>query len=670
MNLDVSTVERALADVRSALLAARGAEGHWTGRLSSSALSTAAAVIAMAVVDRAAREGAGGSSAPARSHEGLIRGGLDWLVRNQNRDGSYGDTDRSAGNISTTALAWAAFGAAGEAGGGGARDAAARAEAWLGARAGGRSPDRIAAAIVARYGRDRTFSVPILTACALAGRMGAGRAAWRRVKPLPFELAALPPAWYRWLGLPVVSYALPALIAVGQARFSHRPPLNPITRVIRAASRDAALSRLEAIQPSSGGFLEAAPLTSFVVMSLAGSGLADHPAVARGVDFLRRSARDDGSWPIDSNLATWLTTLAVNALAVGPDFEACMTETERGLVMRWLMRQQCRDLHPYTQAAPGGWAWTNLPGGVPDADDTAGALIALRTLAQIHFASRNLLAIPDMHGVVPDDPPDAVPTTDAGGLLTESGVLDAATAGVTWLLDLQNGDGGVPTFCRGWGRLPFDRSGADLSAHALRAVAAWRPGLPGALGARADAFAVGVVGYLSRARRADGSWVPLWFGNERAPGEENPVYGTSRVILGLADSGKAFEPKGAVELIAAGAAWLLKAQHADGGWGGAPRVPPSYEETALAVEGLAAAALSGRALPGLDPAALREGVERGAAWLAVHTSRARVPPPAPIGFYFAKLWYYEALYPLVFASAALGRARLLMGSGVWRRKGR
>jgi squalene-hopene/tetraprenyl-beta-curcumene cyclase len=30
--------------------------------------------------------------------------------------------------------------------------------------------------------------------------------------------------------------------------------------------------------------------------------------------------------------------------------------------------------------------------------------------------------------------------------------------------------------------------------------------------------------------------------------------------------------------------------------------------------------------------------------------------PAPIGFYFAKLWYYERLYPLIFTVAALGRA--------------
>ncbi len=41
-------------------------------------------------------------------------------------------------------------------------------------------------------------------------------------------------------------------------------------------------------------------------------------------------------------------------------------------------------------------------------------------------------------------------------------ILQAARAGLIWLLALQNRDGGWPTFCRGWGVLPFDRSGADL----------------------------------------------------------------------------------------------------------------------------------------------------------------------------------------------------------------
>ena len=43
----------------------------------------------------------------------------------------------------------------------------------------------------------------------------------------------------------------------------------------------------------------------------------------------------------------------------------------------WLLRQQSTREHPFTHAAPGAWAWTPLSGGVPDADDTPGALVAL-----------------------------------------------------------------------------------------------------------------------------------------------------------------------------------------------------------------------------------------------------------------------------------------------------
>ena len=31
---------------------------------------------------------------------------------------------------------------------------------------------------------------------------------------------------------------------------------------------------------------------------------------------------------------------------------------------------------------------------------------------------------------------------------------------------------------------------------------------------------------------------------------------------------------------------------------------------------------------------------------------------APIGLYFAKLWYYERLYPLIFTVAALGKVNV------------
>ena len=133
---------------------------------------------------------------------------------------------------------------------------------------------------------------------------------------------------------------------------------------------------LESIQPASGGFLEAAPLTCFVTMSLAGSGLADHPVTRRGVAFLTATVREDGSWPIDTNLATWLTTLSINALG-----GAAFTGAEREYLRRWLLDQQYTAVHPFTQSAPGGWAWTDLSGGVPDGDDTPGALLALAELA-------------------------------------------------------------------------------------------------------------------------------------------------------------------------------------------------------------------------------------------------------------------------------------------------
>ncbi|MBI2928517.1 MAG: squalene--hopene cyclase, partial [Verrucomicrobia bacterium] len=195
----------ALAQARQALLAERNSAGHWVGELSSSALSTATAVCALSVVDRQ-------SPIPNRQWPELISRGLDWLARHTNADGGWGDTTKSLSNISTTTLCWAAFGAVA-----GAdekyRAVVEGATCWLTQRAGGTTPDQLAPAIIARYGKDRTFSVPILTMCALAGRLGKGADAWRWVMPLPFELAACPHQWFAALRLPVVSYALPALIA-------------------------------------------------------------------------------------------------------------------------------------------------------------------------------------------------------------------------------------------------------------------------------------------------------------------------------------------------------------------------------------------------------------------------------------------------------------------------
>lgn len=613
--VDSDRLSAAYETARCDLLAECDASGHWTGRLASSALSTATAISALALVERHSPTTSQGLFADEKRREYLsqvIIGGLHWLVRHQNEDGGWGDTDKSTSNIATTMLVRAAFALTCV-----PRDAEElleRADQYIADKGGVRGLRR-------RYGRDKTFAAPILTNCALAGLVH-----WRDVPALPFELAALSQDTWKSLRLPVVSYAIPALVAIGQARYHHRKPWNPITRLVRSMAVEKTLRVLDEKQPESGGFLEATPLTSFVVMSLASIGRANHPVVVRGVEFLLASLRPDGSWPIDTNLATWNTTLAVNALAAGGEDVGDLN------CLDWILSCQHQDVHPYTGAAPGAWAWTDLSGGVPDADDTAGALLALANMAASGRTDDDL-----SHGDTTTQP------------TSSARILTAAQRGVGWMLDLQNSDGGWPTFCKGWGTLPFDRSGSDLTAHAIRALTVWKSRIPNQSERIVDAVERGFR-YLAGTQDPTGSWSPLWFGNQWHAKEENPVYGTVKVLLAYRDAGRLDTPPARRALD-----WLSAAQNRDGGWGGRPAsedleaMEPcsSVEETALAVEALLSC---GRA------AAHEAAGLRGLEWLVDAVEANRHQDCSPIGFYFAKLWYYEKLYPLTFTVAALGRA--------------
>jgi squalene-hopene/tetraprenyl-beta-curcumene cyclase len=737
--------ERAKAD----LLAERTPDGHWVGELSSSALATATAVSALAIVEgRRSKVESRNPEDPTfdlrpSTFDSLIARGVAYLARQQNPDGGFGDTDLSHSNIATTYLVVAALHLAGAADQ--HSDLLKRANAYIASKGG-------LDGLRKRYGIDKTFVVPIMTNLALAGLID-----WRAIDPLPFELACVPQAWYRFVGMPVVSYAIPALVAIGQARYHHAPPRNPFTRLLRWLSITRSLRVLRRMQPDSGGYLEATPLTAFVVMSLAsisqrfvesrkskvesqdGGNAAStfdirhstfDPAsevIREGVKFLVSSIRPDGSWPIDTNLATWNTTLAINALAgAGEDVaelllpkprpsvavpsqpadSADSATTGRGFgVLDWLLSCQHTQRHPFTGAKSGGFGWSDLSGAVPDADDTPGALLTLATWCRSPGCREQERRL----------------------------ATNAAAIALRWLLDLQNADGGWPTFCRGWGRLPFDRSGPDLTAHVVRALLAWHPHgklspfpVWGREHLQIDRAIGRATNYLMQHQLSDGSWLPLWFGNQDRPTEDNPVYGTAKVSIAMIDD----EPD-------RGVAWLVANQNADGGWGsgvwrriqnaecrmqnegqarnaelgarsgvegeepvtesggashsvldtqylvpgsGQPdamaaqsairnpksaiaaapicnlqfaitNLQSSVEETALAVEALLAACPR-NATEGVPYSA----VARGLAWLIDRVEAGQHRQPAPIGFYFAKLWYYERLYPLTFTVAALGRA--------------
>ncbi|TXT20823.1 MAG: squalene-hopene cyclase [Planctomycetota bacterium] len=55
---------------------------------------------------------------------------------------------------------------------------------------------------------------------------------------------------------------------------------------------------------------------------------------------------------------------------------------------------------------------------------------------------------------------------------------------------------------------------------------------------------------------------------------------------------------------------------------------------------------------------LSTAIQAGLSWLIPRVEDGRFREPSPIGFYFAKLWYFETLYPLIFTVAALRKAAM------------
>jgi squalene-hopene/tetraprenyl-beta-curcumene cyclase len=42
--------------------------------------------------------------------------------------------------------------------------------------------------------------------------------------------------------------------------------------------------------------------------------------------------------------------------------------------------------------------------------------------------------------------------------------------------------------------------------------------------------------FLEKSQQKNGSWLPLWFGNQSMPDDANPYYGTAKVLLALAET--------------------------------------------------------------------------------------------------------------------------------------
>lgn len=577
------------------LISEKNSDGFWTGRLSSSALGVAVAVAALHSDD------------PGKNSV-EIKKGLGWLCRNINADGGFGDTPESPSNISTSLLVYASFNLY-SAQNLMVKEAQEQVAAYLLAQGIDVRTSQVAENILTHYKKDFTFSVPILAMCGLCNVPGDD--AFRYIPQLPFELSLLPRRFYRLLNLSVVSYAIPALVAVGIVIFK-RKKSGIFWRMVRKYSIPKAMKILQRMLPESGGFLEAIPLTAFVSLSLIHSGFKDSDIVRKGIRFLKSSLRDDGGWPIDIDLSTWVTSLAVKGFR--SHLNGFLDSDAQDRIADHFRFIQNKTIHPFNGTQSGGWGWTNYSGSVPDGDDTPGVILALLKLQPKEKIQNEILAA------------------------------------CHWLGGLQNNDGGFPTFSRGWGKLPFDQSCSDLTGHSLLALATvlevYNGRLPYNEGRLFEKMFDRALAYLEKHQQPDGSWLPLWFGNQLAPGHLNPVYGTARVLAYIRDTlrlgwiqGKT---KQRLEILSYNAVrFLLSAQNADGSWGGNSEVAGTMEETALAVSGLVSPDNMEVCLKGLvwlDQFYLENGLK-----------------PAPIGLYFASLWYDEKLYPATFYLEALAR---------------
>ena len=195
-----------------------------------------------------------------------------------------------------------------------------------------------------------------------------------------------------------------------------------------------------------------------------------------------------------------------------------------------------------------------------------------------------------------------------------------------------------------------------MTAHAIRAWMGWFSACEPPLQQRISIAMEKAVRFIVKAQRDDGSWIPLWFGNQHAPDQTNATYGTSRVLHALTGlregEWKAKQQKKIARAISRATDWIVKAQTGDGAWSGFAGGPPSVEETALAVHALAKVlSISDESLE-IAPGEVNSAMRRGVSWLIARVQDDTWTEPSPIGFYFAKLWYFEKIYPLAFTVAA------------------
>ena len=350
----------------------------------------------------------------------------------------------------------------------------------------------------------------------------------------------------------------------------------PGAGTLRRVALDRASAWMVERLEDSDGLSAILPAMANSVMALKCLGYEeDHPLLKAQLGYLRGLLLrgDDGSLRMQPCLSpVWDTVIAGYALSqAGVPADAPSLRRAAS----WLLSKQCRrpgDWEHRNPVPPGGWYFEHRNEFYPDVDDTCMALLVLKNARAM-------------------EPPEV-----------QEAAMDR---GLTWMLGMQNADGGWASFDRDntkqWlTQVPFadhnamiDPSTADITGRVLECLA------------RFPKFSVAhpavkrALEFLRKDQMSDGCWYGRW--------GVNHIYGTWQVLRGLRCIGEDMQLPHARRAVR----WLMSHQNSDGGWG---ESIASYDDPSLRGIGASTPSQTAWAVMGLiaahetDSDAVRRGI--------------------------------------------------------------
>ncbi len=371
------------------------------------------------------------------------------------------------------------------------------------------------------------------------------------------------------------------------------------------------LGRLE----EDGTFYNFFSATFFMIYALLASGYSNRdPVILKAVEGLKATAcQMDSSVHVQFTTShIWNTALVSYAMqeAGVPYHDSSITKSTKYLLSRQHFKYGDWYIHS-PQAKPGGWGFSDYNTINPDIDDTTAALRAIWPSLQ------------------------SVPSHQSNW-----------DKGVSFVLAMQNEDGGFPAFEKDVDNmfiqyLPLegnrlvltDPSTADLTGRALELLGNF------ANLKKEDQRIAEAVRWLHRDQKGDGSWYGRWgicF-----------IYGTWAALTGLQAAGESPHHPSVIK----GVNWLKGIQNKDGGWGESCKSDARMKYVPLSASNLTQTAWATDALISSSPNPTPE-IEKGINFLIREAENDNWTLHYPVGQGLANYIYfhyhsYRYIYPLL-----------------------